>query len=66
MGMAVKFPVQFLILFAALPARAVDPMPDFSLPEVNTLSTRYRATTAPVSPRNYQHQVTGWYFGHET
>jgi hypothetical protein len=54
------------LLFPAAAALAVDPVPDFLLPEVNTLSKRYRATTLPVSVRDYRHQITAWYFGAET
>jgi hypothetical protein len=66
-GTSMKY-LHLLIAISASAAGGLEgaPVPDFSLPEVNTLSTRYRATTAPVSPGNYLHQVTGWYFGHET
>jgi hypothetical protein len=61
------YPILLLLFaFTARPACAADPLADFSLNEVNTLSNRYRVTTTPVSPRNYQHQVTAWYYGHET
>lgn len=37
------------------------PMPDFSLPDVNTASPHFNQG---ISPRDYLEQVTGWYFGH--
>lgn len=40
-------------------------MPDFHLPDVNPGSTRNAVTAVPVSPRDYLHQVTAWYFAHE-
>jgi len=40
-----------------------DVVTDFSLEDVNKTSTTYGA---PVSPRDYLEQVSGWYFGHAT
>jgi hypothetical protein len=39
---------------------AVDPVGDFSLPDVNDTSPR---SAQEVSPRDYLHQVTAYYFG---
>jgi hypothetical protein len=44
-------------------ASAVDPVADFSLPDVNESSPRLGKE---VSPRNYLHQVTAYYFGSST
>ena len=38
-------------------------VPDFSLVDVNTSSSRFGES---VSPRDYMGQVSGWYFGHAT
>ena len=57
--------LHLLLLLLAAPLAAQSPMPDFSLPDVNSASLRRRVTALPVSPRNYLHQVTAWYFGHE-
>ena len=40
-----------------------DPVPDFSLRDVNVNSTRFDEM---VSPRDYEGQVSAWYFGHAT
>lgn len=40
-----------------------NPMPDFSLVDVNPNSLLYNV---PVSPRDYLQKVSGWYFGHAT
>lgn len=50
-----------------LPAAAIEsaPLPDFSVSDINIGSDRRKVTSAPVSPRNYLNQVTGWYFGFE-
>jgi hypothetical protein len=39
---------------------------NFSLPEINTTSLRRAVTAEPISPRDYLHQVTAWYFASET
>jgi len=39
---------------------AVDPVGDFSLPDVNDTSPR---SAQEISPRDYMHQVTAYYFG---
>ena len=44
-------------------AVAVEPVPDFSLTDVNESSPRLGQM---VSPRNYLHQVTAYYFGSST
>lgn len=44
------------------PARGV-PVPDFSLPDVNSTSPRFDEM---VSPRDYLESVSAWYFGHAT
>lgn len=47
----------------AVPGVTLDPLPNFSLLDVNPTS----ATAAqPVSPRDYLQQVSAWYFGHAT
>lgn len=40
----------------------------FAAPDVNSSSLRVAThkATNPVTPRDYLHQVTAWYFGHET
>ena len=47
------------------PARAAPAgiVPDFALKDVNSTSATY---DAEVSPRDYLHQVSAWYFGHAT
>lgn len=40
-----------------------EPVPDFTLPDVNETSVRY---DTDVSPRDLLEQVSGWYFGHAT
>lgn len=40
-----------------------DPMPDFSLVDVNSTSA---TADQPVSPRDYLGRVSAWYFGHST
>ena len=40
-----------------------DPVPDFSLRDVNTTSPRFDEM---VSPRDYEGEVSVWYFGHAT
>jgi len=55
-----------LTLVAAAPAQTpAVPVSDFSLPDINTTSLRHRVTAADLSPRQYIHQVTAWYFGNE-
>ncbi len=44
-------------------ARAAGLIPDFQLPDVNPNSARY---LAPVSPRDYLLQVSGYYFAWAT
>lgn len=36
-------------------------VPDFALEDVNSTSFTYEQQ---VSPRDYLHQASGWYFGH--
>jgi hypothetical protein len=38
-------------------------VPDFSIPDVNPTSARFREM---VSPRDYLQSVSAWYFGHAT
>lgn len=52
-----------LSLAAAAPAQT--PVTDFSLSDVNSASLRRRVTAADLSPRQYFHQATAWYFGNE-
>jgi len=44
-------------------AGANEPLPDFRLADVNQSSARFGET---VSPRQYLHQVTAFYFGAST
>ncbi len=53
------------LLAAPLQAQAQVPMPDFFLKDENSGSRRRSVTALFVSPRDYLHQVTAWYFGHE-
>ena len=62
MNVSRLFPV--FMAAAALPAGGQQ-MSDFHKPDVNTTSLRRRATAAEVSPRDYLHQVSAWYFGAE-
>lgn len=45
------------------PPPQTDPAPDFSLRDVNTNSLRFDQM---VSPRDYEGQVSAYYFGHAT
>lgn len=54
-----------LLILLAPPALAQTPVPDFSLRDENPGSRRRGVTAQFVSPRDYLHQVTAWYFGHE-
>ena len=58
--------VVFSVAVAGLRAGAQTVVPDFLLEDANATSLRRRATSAWVSPRDYQHQVTAWFFGWET
>lgn len=40
-----------------------DAVPDFGLVDVNATSSTYESV---VSPRDYEGQISGWYFGHST
>ena len=44
-------------------APVLNPMPDFSLTDVNLNSPRHGQS---VSPRQYRTAVSAWYFGHAT
>jgi hypothetical protein len=46
-----------------LPEGEGRPQPDFQLTDINPASARFGET---VSPRDYQSQVSAWYFGHST
>jgi len=50
-----------LALFPAI--SPADPVPDFELVDMNATSPRSGET---VSPRDYRHQVTAYYFGAAT
>ena len=42
------------------------PVADFALSDVNDASKRNQTrATNGVSPRNYQHVISAWYFGNE-
>ncbi|MFT4547506.1 MAG: hypothetical protein ACI8XO_004617 [Verrucomicrobiales bacterium] len=49
-----------LTLFAGLAELRAEPVADFAIEDINTTSPRYEQT---VSPRDYRHQVSGYYFG---
>ena len=51
---------------AAAPRADAQVMADFSMPEINTTSLRRAVTDKAISPRDYIHQVTAWYFASET
>jgi len=59
-------------IFLALALSATPALPQqvatFAAPDVNSSSLRIATHKAsnPVTPRDYLHQVTAWYFGHET
>lgn len=56
----------FLVLLAtAAVSPAQSPVTNFSLKDENSASHRRAATSLFVSPRDYFHQITAWYFGHE-
>jgi hypothetical protein len=44
-------------------AQVAEPVPDFSLLDVNPASP---TANQPVSPRDYLMRVSAWYFGHAT
>jgi len=52
-----------LLLVAAAPAAWGGKVSDFTLEDTNPASVRFEST---VSPRDYQLQVTGFYFGTAT
>jgi hypothetical protein len=52
-----------LLLVAAAPAALGEQVSDFTLEDTNPASVRFEN---PVSPRDYQLQVTGYYFGTAT
>ncbi len=56
-----------LLAFLASALTAVAQVATFSLADVNAGSLRRSAhgNNSPVTPRDYMHQVTGWYFGNE-
>jgi hypothetical protein len=49
--------------FLFLPAGFATPLPDFQLPDENPNSPRFGQV---ISPRQYQEQVSAYYFGLET
>ena len=58
---AVRFRSAILgLLMCGVAPVCAQPEPDFSLPDVNPGSPRYNA---PVTPRDYILQVSGYYFG---
>ena len=54
---------QLLDAGGLLAAAEGEPLPDFSLVDVNHTSASYNQT---ISPRDYIGQTTAWYFGHAT
>jgi hypothetical protein len=64
--MKLPHPLSLALLVAtAAPVRSQMMKPDFQTPDVNSTSRRRAATSANLSPRDYLHQVTAWYFAHE-
>ena len=53
------------LMLLCLPAFALDPVGDFSTPDVNSGSDRRKVTSTNVSPRNYLNSASAWYFGDE-
>jgi hypothetical protein len=53
-------PAVGLFWLAGLAGLSAEPVADFSIVDVNTTSPRYDTA---VSPRDYLHQVSGYYFG---
>ena len=60
-----RFLVSLTLLSGVASVTAQSLVPDFSLQDINTNSDRRKATGLYVSPRDYLHQVTAWYFGWE-
>ncbi len=54
---------QLLDASGLLAAAEGEPLPDFSLVDVNQTSASYSQT---ISPRDYIGQTAVWYFGHAT
>ncbi len=54
---------QLLDASGLLAAAEGEPLPDFSLVDVNQTSASYNQT---ISPRDYIGQTAAWYFGHAT
>jgi hypothetical protein len=58
---ALMFPARICLLIGLSAVSVLaQPVPDFSLPDVNAGSPRTRTM---VSPRDYLLQVSGYYFG---
>ncbi len=56
--------ITVLALLTGLPLASSDePVPDFALLDVNPTSSTYDQL---VSPRDFLHRASGWYFGHAT
>lgn len=49
-----------LAMLSGLGTVSAEPVPDFSITDINTTSPRFGM---PVSPRDYLHQVSGYYLG---
>ena len=54
---------QLLDASGLLAAAEGEPLPDFSLVDVNETSASYNQS---ISPRDYTGQTSAWYFGHST
>lgn len=56
-------PLSLALTLLACQATTGQVLPDFSLQDVNPVSSTY---LAQVSPREKLDKVTAWYFGHST
>lgn len=64
MGLSGVSILKRVFVFVVIPKIATaNPVPDFQLIDVNATSPR---SGAVVSPRDYRHQVTAYYFGAAT
>lgn len=54
---------KFRLKSESLEPRLLLTVPDFALPDVNSESARFGQN---ISPRDYQGEVSAWYFSHST
>ena len=59
-GRSLMFAAFGLLWLGGTAQLGAEPVGDFSIIDVNPTSPRYQN---PVSPRDYLHQVSGYYFG---